>query len=484
MVAHVACHLVSAQQRNDWWSSNKLAVVHCNKKKQGFIIPEAEKSMKMADEARSNEEMPNRRPGEAGAHPSVAADDNELITALNPNDVLHGRGTGFNEYEGNIRFRAIVEEHKQEYIRCGKRDEKKKIATRVFDRISQSGGRFLRRTNRKLYRERVVKEGAWIEVKKEVALEKCKQALRQHHEQTSNEAAGGSDTLKSESVDPSRGQRPLGMARTMPPLEDSALPSLMSFGVLPGIGAPSDVDSRLFLSLAARLALQQQHQLLLRPSEAAPAHLQGASLPVAPSVIPLAPHAQLQNLHALSSAPGMRQSNVHDQADSSASDNVPAGENIGGVAHSQEQSSVSQADDPDNEDAVFALSALAVAGRPKFTDEQDALEQATMTDEERMAVLSDKFGKMCTVSDRQNKRPRRDLDQASIDFLVGQMKLELLRIPDDQKRALLEANASCSPDEFSDARLIQFLRCEGMNVKVRVDSPGVDMLISFSTRLS
>ena len=104
--------------------------------------------------------------------------------------------------------------------------------------------------------------------------------------------------------------------------------------------------------------------------------------------------------------------------------------------------------------------------RPKFTDQQRSEELALLSDEERMQALMDKFGRLC-ISGRQTKKPRRDLDQASISFLVCQMKLELDRIPDDQKLAMLEANAKCRLDEFSDARLIQFLRSEGMNVRVR-----------------
>jgi hypothetical protein len=46
------------------------------------------------------------------------------------------------------------------------------------------------------------------------------------------------------------------------------------------------------------------------------------------------------------------------------------------------------------------------------------------------------------------------------------MKCEIERIPAHRKNALIEAQAKCSPDEFSDARLEKFLRCEGMNAQV------------------
>jgi hypothetical protein len=59
------------------------------------------------------------------------------------------------------------------------------------------------------------------------------------------------------------------------------------------------------------------------------------------------------------------------------------------------------------------------------------------------------------------------LDRKSIEFLVHQMRLELERIPENEMRALVEAQTKCGEDEFSDARLERFLRCEGMNAKVR-----------------
>ena len=121
----------------------------------------------------------------------------------------------------------------------------------------------------------------------------------------------------------------------------------------------------------------------------------------------------------------------------------------------------------DREEAAFALSALAVSDRPRFTQQQEAIERATLTDEERLAALSDLFGQMCLVSNHQAKRARKDLDRESISFLVKHMRIEIERIPANKKQALLEAQTKCRAEEFSDARLERFLRCEGMNTKVR-----------------
>jgi hypothetical protein len=105
---------------------------------------------------------------------------------------------------------------------------------------------------------------------------------------------------------------------------------------------------------------------------------------------------------------------------------------------------------------------------PRFTEEQEKIERATMTDDEKAAALSDLFGRSCTAGIHKEKRAKLDLDQESIDFLVLHMRLELERIPHDEKLALVEAQTKCCNDEFSDARLERFLRCEGMNAKVRL----------------
>jgi hypothetical protein len=106
---------------------------------------------------------------------------------------------------------------------------------------------------------------------------------------------------------------------------------------------------------------------------------------------------------------------------------------------------------------------------PRFTEEQEEIERATMTDEEKAAALSDLFGRSCTVGIHKAKRAKLDLGKESIDFLVQHMRVELERIPLDEKRALVEAQTKCGEDEFSDARLERFLRCEGMNAKVCLD---------------
>jgi hypothetical protein len=144
---------------------------------------------------------------------------------------------------------------------------------------------------------------------------------------------------------------------------------------------------------------------------------------------------------------------------------VGVGQLLSGRSVSMEEHALHRAP---NELSESLLSFLEGSDRPRFTEEQEALERALMTDEERAAALSDLFGRFCSVEGHRKKRARRDLDRKSIGFLVNQMRLEIERIPLDRKRALVEAQDKCRADEFSDARLERFLRCEGMNVKVRI----------------
>ena len=143
-----------------------------------------------------------------------------------------------------------------------------------------------------------------------------------------------------------------------------------------------------------------------------------------------------------------------------------------------------------NHDAFQVLSSLAVAGQPKITQEQEEAERASMTTEERAAALADMLGKMCAVAPRQRKRARRDLDRNSIHFLIEQMRLEIEKIPASSKQALSEAQAKSRTEEFEDARLERFLRCEGMNAEVRTgksyheNDSGVRIIGFTSLRLS
>lgn len=85
-------------------------------------------------------------------------------------------------------------------------------------------------------------------------------------------------------------------------------------------------------------------------------------------------------------------------------------------------------------------------------DEKDACSDGGTTQASRMSVeeithcCSKAFPTIVNVSDGSN---------------------DLGSIPNEDKIGLVEAQVKCNTEEFSDTRLVQFLRCEGMNARVR-----------------
>jgi len=107
-------------------------------------------------------------------------DKREPVESLNLNDVLLGRGSGPAEYQGNQRFRSIVEQHKGAYNSATRNETKSCIAEELVEHIHFLGGRFLRLMDESVKTEDCdVEDGTWCEVENEVAVEKVKQALRQ-----------------------------------------------------------------------------------------------------------------------------------------------------------------------------------------------------------------------------------------------------------------------------------------------------------------
>ncbi|GKZ01079.1 hypothetical protein MPSEU_001059500 [Mayamaea pseudoterrestris] len=105
-----------------------------------------------------------------------------FITELRAADVLLGRGSGPNDHEGNIRFRLLVQERKDEYLATNHRVTKGRIAQEIVDQVFARNGRFLRKLDGQDALEYGVPEGidAWLAVDEETIMEKAKQALRQN----------------------------------------------------------------------------------------------------------------------------------------------------------------------------------------------------------------------------------------------------------------------------------------------------------------
>mmetsp|Transcript_28469 Transcript_28469/g.51585 ORF Transcript_28469/g.51585 Transcript_28469/m.51585 type:complete len:306 (+) Transcript_28469:155-1072(+) len=98
-----------------------------------------------------------------------------LITDVNPNDILLGRGSGVNSNVGNVRFRDVVDQRRDEY--CGAtKEQKREIARQVLNEVHRRGGRFLQ-LNAHI-------AGAYEKVSESKALGKCFHALREKKKTT------------------------------------------------------------------------------------------------------------------------------------------------------------------------------------------------------------------------------------------------------------------------------------------------------------
>ena len=68
-----------------------------------------------------------------------------FVTELNDHDVLMGRGSPSSEYSGNLAFRQLVIDRRQDYLRCTRRNQKHGIAMEIIQAVIDRGGRFLQR---------------------------------------------------------------------------------------------------------------------------------------------------------------------------------------------------------------------------------------------------------------------------------------------------------------------------------------------------
>lgn len=114
----------------------------------------------------------------------------EYIVDLNDNDVLLGRGQPILNYSGNVRFRKLIQERKEQYTSTGKHAVKDQIAREILDAIDARGGRFVRKVDDSERDELLVPDQvlhAWRIVDEPTRLSKVKQALR---EQMGKEGSG------------------------------------------------------------------------------------------------------------------------------------------------------------------------------------------------------------------------------------------------------------------------------------------------------
>jgi hypothetical protein len=440
-------------------------------------------------------------------------------------DVLLGRGTGSSQFEGNKRFRQLVNDRRKQYLSSNKRSFKNAIARELHDEIHSKGGTFLKLQEEASARDDgIVAGGTWVVVDYDTALEKCKMALRQQ-QQSEEQKSNAKKKRKKKQPEPSLPQVEIVRQHE----EDEQMQNSFSDnsnltqncgGSTIVAGGNNDIST---VPLAVRLSSMPIHarlpslfQLTYRTiaptmdaqaSEVSPKSGSGATsrLPqhrerynrqsqrfahtdldlVAHLIYPSEP-SQLDLVARQYSISSSSYQNPNLNCVPSVVGTVPVDNGLSGtfsgfneygqeLPHSSEMiarappAAEAKAQQKSNlpslhEDAIFTLASLAVADRPKITEEELAKEQASLTEAERVAALTDMFGKHSLVGPPPVKRIRENGD--SMEALVNQMRLELDIIPSNQKAALLGAQAKCRPEEFSDARLEVFLRCENLDVQL------------------
>lgn len=109
-----------------------------------LLMPKARDSdVDAEEEAATNDRDESTESSVSSAAP--AAESGGLITKLNKNDVLMGRGAPSAEYEGNSRLRGIVLGRREDYVNAPKRRDKHRIAVEIIETVHKNKGRFLRR---------------------------------------------------------------------------------------------------------------------------------------------------------------------------------------------------------------------------------------------------------------------------------------------------------------------------------------------------
>lgn len=421
------------------------------------------------------------------------------ITTLQENDVISGRGSGPNEFIGNQKFRDLVDARRREYNLAKSHGQKTQVAERVFQEICSRGGRFLSRIDKA--DSFVIEDGVWQEMTEDAAVEKCKQGLRQRRKakgrirKATSMEAGSSFAGNIAGMLPGNpvmtfGQQhvlhhqqslpilpPMVVGSGAPPLDATRRLSLYQNGplypggflngtILPDINPPT------FNMQSPYDAIQRGGLPLHVMSQVAPpqVHASAAAAPLPFYVENSALHYRFRDVFPLQPT-----------SDSIPSDSTFRGNGLvrrNNETMEQQQSAAAEVASsvweedscqwaPDDEVSDFFIASLGWGANPRFTEEEFQRELASRTNEEKASILADLFGKFCSVvDDHQNKRARKDLDEQSIQFLIDQMKLEIEKLPENKKAALVEAQKKARAEEFSDERFEQFLRCEGMNPKV------------------
>mmetsp|Transcript_28523 Transcript_28523/g.69129 ORF Transcript_28523/g.69129 Transcript_28523/m.69129 type:complete len:366 (+) Transcript_28523:1-1098(+) len=92
----------------------------------------------------------------------------ERVKTLHKNDVIFGRGRGYQNHPGNLRMRTIIEKYKNVYHSL-RREGKRNMVEKVYQEIIENGARFLKKLDG---------EDDWVNVDVPIALQKVSHTLR------------------------------------------------------------------------------------------------------------------------------------------------------------------------------------------------------------------------------------------------------------------------------------------------------------------
>jgi hypothetical protein len=91
----------------------------------------------------------------------------ETVIVPSRYDVLLGRGKFFQEHTGNLRYRDVVENHRERYEKASKA-KKTQVAKELVQIVNNYGGRFLKQGDHQ----------GWIEVTVDIARDKVSHSFR------------------------------------------------------------------------------------------------------------------------------------------------------------------------------------------------------------------------------------------------------------------------------------------------------------------
>lgn len=92
----------------------------------------------------------------------------ERVTDLKKDDIVFGRGRGFQNHPGNLRMRSVIDKYKRHYHSL-KRSDKRILVENVYKELVKDGARFLKKVD---------DEDAWVKVDVPIALQKVSHTLR------------------------------------------------------------------------------------------------------------------------------------------------------------------------------------------------------------------------------------------------------------------------------------------------------------------